>query len=75
MSSSSTPAAKAFIRQQVEVRAKEIQFWPLPTHVVNFMVADLEQKLAGAVGKMVTPDYVRGAFKKAEPTPETPGQK
>ena len=70
--SSPNSSSKAFIRQQIEARAKAIKFWPLPAHVISYMTDDVEQKLADAVAKAVTPAYIRTAFSKSEPSPETP---
>lgn len=70
--SPSNSASKAFIRQQIEIRAKALKYWPMPAHTVNFMVDDIERKMGEAVAKIITPAYIKGAFSKAEPSPETP---
>lgn len=73
--STTNAAAKAFIRQQIEVHAKAHKYWPMPAHTVNFMVADVERKLGEAIGKIITPGYIKTAFSKAEPAPDAPPTK
>lgn len=67
----STPASRAFIRQQVEAKAKDLKFWPLPAHTVNYLVEDIEEKIGSFVSKAVTINTIKAAFSKAEPTAES----